>query len=134
MKKILIIFVLGLSFVLYACGRAGPSTTINVSMTDFKFVPPEFTIPAGKEITINATNNGAVLHEFVIMNYGQNIGEVFGDEDEANIYWEIEIAPGGSRSVTFTAPIEIGEYQLVCGTEGHFAAGMSGKLNVVAGE
>lgn len=134
MKKILIIFLLGLSFVLSACGGTGPSTTINVNMTDFKFDPLEFTIPAGKEITINATNNGAVLHEFVIMKYGQNIGEVFGNEDEENIYWEIEVDPGGSKTATFTAPSELGEYQLVCGTEGHFAAGMSGKLTVAAGE
>ena len=134
MKKILVIFLLGLSFVLSACGGAGPSTTINVNMTDFKFEPAEFVIPAGKEITINAKNNGAVLHEFVIMKYGQNIGELFGAEDEENIYWEIEVDPGGSKSATFTAPSDVGEYQLVCGTEGHFVAGMSGKLTVVAGE
>jgi uncharacterized cupredoxin-like copper-binding protein len=133
MKKILFV-LLGLSLALSACGAAGPSTTINVEFTDFHFTPDTFTIPAGQEITITATNNGAVVHEFVIMKFGQNIGEVFGDEDEGNIYWEVEVEPGQSTTVTFTAPSDIGDYQLVCGTEGHFQAGMVGSLTVAAGK
>jgi uncharacterized cupredoxin-like copper-binding protein len=34
----------------------------------------------------------------------------------------------------FTAPTDPGEYQIVCGTPGHFMSGMVGKLTVVAGE
>lgn len=135
MKKMLILLLLGMSFVFSACGASGgPSTTIDLKMTDFKFEPTHFTIPAGKEITINARNDGAVLHEFVLMKYGENIGDNFGDEDEENIYWEIEVDPGGSKSATFTAPSDPGEYQVVCGTEGHFVAGMVGGLTVVEGE
>ena len=134
MKKLLFILMLGSILTLSACGAKGASNTIDVTFTDFMFEPAEFTIPAGQEITINATNNGAVVHEFVIMKFGQTIGDVFGDEDEGNIYWEVEVDPGQSTTATFTAPTEAGEYQLVCGTEGHFQAGMSGKLTVVAGE
>ncbi len=135
MKKFwFLFFVLVLAaLTLAACGGGkGPSTTIDLTMTDFRYEPSEFVVPAGKEITLNATNNGAVVHEFVIMKYGTNIGEKFGDEDEGNIYWEVEVEPGKSVSVTFTAPSEPGEYQVVCGTEGHFEAGMAGKLTVVA--
>ena len=121
------------ALALAACGGAGgSSTTIDVVFTDFVFTPDSFVIPAGQEITLKATNNGAVLHEFVIMKLGTTVGENFGDEDEGNIYWEVEVDPGGSKSVTFTAPPDVGEYQLVCGTEGHFIAGMVGKLTVVA--
>ncbi len=134
MKKFLCVLFLGLTLLLSACGSNGPSNTIDVTMTDFMFQPAEFTIPAGEEITVNATNSGAVVHEFVIMKYGQNIGDTFGDEDEGNIYWEIEVDPGQSKTATFTAPTDLGEYQLVCGTEGHFQAGMSGKITVAAGE
>ncbi|NWG06905.1 MAG: cupredoxin domain-containing protein [Chloroflexi bacterium] len=134
MKKVSFVLLLGLILTLAACGNGGSSTTINVLFTDFAFNPTEFTIPAGQEITVNATNNGAVVHEFVIMKYGQTIGDTFGDEDEENIYWEVEVDPGQSKTETFTAPTEPGEYQLVCGTEGHFAAGMYGKIIVVAGE
>jgi uncharacterized cupredoxin-like copper-binding protein len=131
MKKILLPLMLSLVFVLTACG-GGKSTTINVTMAEFVFSPSEFTIPAGQEITINAVNNGAVVHEFVIMKLGATVGDDFGDDDEANIYWEIEAEPGASVTGTFTAPSEPGEYQVVCGTEGHFMAGMVAKLIVVA--
>ena len=134
MKKILFVLVLLFALTLSACGAGGPSTNLKVVFTDFLFEPVEFTIPAGQEITLNATNNGAVIHEFVIMNFGETIGDKFGDEDEGNIYWEVEVEPGGSTTVTFTAPTDPGEYQLVCGTEGHFEAGMVGKITVVAGE
>lgn len=134
MKKTL--FILGLllvhSFSLAACGGNGSSTTINVTFTDFMFTPNTFSIPAGQEITVNATNNGAVVHEFVIFKLGLNPGEEFGDEDEDNIYWEVEVDPGGSKTVTFTAPSEPGDYFLVCGTPGHLAAGMIGNVIVVA--
>lgn len=134
MKKSL--FVLSVLFAmtlfLTACGGGGPSTTIDVAFTEFTFTPAEFTVPAGQEITINASNKGAVIHEFVIMKFGQTIGDDFGDEDEGNIYWEVEAEPGQDVTATFTAPTEPGEYQVVCGTEGHFVAGMVGKLIVVA--
>jgi uncharacterized cupredoxin-like copper-binding protein len=132
MKKLLTVLLLSLSFVLAACGAGGPSTKIDVAFTDFQFVPADFVIPAGQEITINARNSGAVVHEFVIMKLGATVGEDFGDEDEENIYWEIEVEAGGSATATFTAPSEPGEYQLVCGTAGHFIAGMVGSLTVVA--
>ncbi len=131
MKKILLVLFV-MMFVLSACGGSGASTTIDVVFAEFTFTPAEFTVPAGQEITINTQNNGAVIHEFVIMNFGQTIGDNFGDEDEGNIYWEVETEPGQSGSTTFTAPSEPGEYQVVCGTEGHFMSGMVGKLTVVA--
>lgn len=133
MKKILFV-LLGLTLFLSACGAGGPTTTINVIMTDFQFEPSEFTVPAGQEITVNATNNGAVLHELVIFKLGTDAGEKFGDEDEENIYWEVEVGPGGKSTTTFTAPDEPGEYYVTCGIEGHLEAGMNGKLIVVAGE
>ena len=101
-------------------------------MTDFHYTPDAFIIPAGQEITINATNNGAVVHEFVIMNYGTKVTENFEEEDKQNIYWMIELQPGDQTSTTFTAPTQPGEYQVLCGTPGHFISGMVGKLTVVA--
>jgi uncharacterized cupredoxin-like copper-binding protein len=129
-----IVVAVFLSLVLSACGGGGASTTINVTMTDFHFEPMEFTVPAGQEITLNATNNGAVIHEFVIFKLGTDAGEKFGDEDEENIYWEVEVEPGQSVTTTFTAPSEPGEYSVTCGIEGHLEAGMNGKLIVVAGQ
>jgi uncharacterized cupredoxin-like copper-binding protein len=52
--------------------------------------------------------------------------------DVKNIYWKLELVPGGSVNTTFVSPSEPGEYLIVCSTEGHYQAGMAGKLVVVA--
>ena len=132
MRKVFSTIMLVCMFIVTACGGNRPSTNLKVDMVEFIFTPAEFVIPAGQEITITAVNNGAVIHEFVIMNFGQTIGDDFGDEDEGNLSWEVEAEPGKTVTATFTAPTEPGEYQVVCGTEGHFIAGMVGKLTVVA--
>jgi uncharacterized cupredoxin-like copper-binding protein len=134
MRKYLMlaIVVLGLSLALTACGGNGPSTNLRVDMVEFMFEPSDYTIPAGQEITLELSNNGAVVHEFVLMKYGTEVGQDFGPEDEENIYWEAEVDPGSSNTFTFTAPSQPGEYQVVCGTEGHYLAGMVAKLLVVA--
>ena len=134
MKRLLFLVVL-LTLLLASCGEAGPTTTINVTMTDFQFTPNQFTVPAGQEITINVTNTGVVVHNFIIMKLGTTAGATYEDDDDANVYWdEKDIQPGGDFSVTFTAPTEPGEYEVVCRTDGHVASGMIAKLVVVAGE
>ena len=136
MKRIIIVFMaVLLSLVPTSCGGGGPTTTINVTMTDFQFTPNQFTVPASQEITLNVTNTGAVVHNFIIMKLGTTAGATYEDDDDANVYWgERDIQPGGDFSVTFTAPTEPGEYEVVCRTEGHIASGMVGKLIVVVGE
>jgi uncharacterized cupredoxin-like copper-binding protein len=121
-----------LSVMLASCGAAGGvSNTIDVTMTDFQFQPNQFTIPAGEEITFKSSNNGAVVHNFVIMKLGTSAGDFFDDEDAPNVYWETEIVPGGSTNTTFTAPSDPGDYEVICRTEGHIVSGMTAKLKVV---
>lgn len=133
MKKKFTKFIVFLSLwlALTACSSGNASTSLNVNMTDFSFNPNNFTVPAGEDITIEATNNGAVEHELVIFNYGTDAGNKFGEEDESNIYWEVEVEPGESATSTFTAPSQPGEYFVSCGIAGHLEAGMIGKLIVV---
>lgn len=135
MKRTFIVAALLFSLTLVACGGgSGPSTTIDVTMTDFQFQPSQFTVPAGQEITFKSSNNGAVVHNFVIMNLGTSVGDFFDEEDVPNVYWETELKPGGSTTTTFTAPTEPGEYEVVCRTEGHIVSGMTAKLTVVPPE
>jgi plastocyanin len=134
MKITFMIVAVLLSLMLVSCGGGGPSTTINVTMTDFQFQPSQFTVPAGQEISFNSTNNGAVIHNFVVMKLGTNAGDTFDEEDVPNVFWEVEVPAGGSADTTFTAPTEPGEYQVICRTEGHIASGMVAKLIVVSGE
>jgi uncharacterized cupredoxin-like copper-binding protein len=72
-----------------------------------------------------------VIHEFVIMKLGTEAGNEFDEEDEPNVYWEIETPVGQESTGTFTAPAEPGDYEVVCGTPGHILSGMVGTLHVV---
>jgi uncharacterized cupredoxin-like copper-binding protein len=135
MRKLVFILcvVFVMIFALSACGGTpAASTNLKVNMIEFTFTPSEFTVPAGKEITITAVNGGAVEHEFVIFKLGQTPGDKVDDADQPNIYWQMKVAPGESTTTTFTAPAEAGEYYVTCGTPGHHQAGMNGKLIVVA--
>jgi uncharacterized cupredoxin-like copper-binding protein len=135
MKIKLFIAVITVSLILSSCGGASsPTTTIDVTMTDFQFSPNSFTVPAGEQITLKSTNSGAVVHNFIIMNLGYDVGNEFDKEDEDNVYWKLEIAPGGDIETNFTAPEEPGSYEIVCSTPGHVQAGMLGTLSVVEGE
>ncbi|RPI92685.1 MAG: hypothetical protein EHM40_12260 [Chloroflexi bacterium] len=134
MQRMFIMMAVLLSLTLVSCGGGGPSTTIDVTMTDFQFQPSQFTVPAGQEITFTSSNNGAVVHNFVIMKLGTNAGDFFDEEDIPNVYWETELQPGGSTTTTFTAPTEPGEYEVICRTEGHIVSGMTARLTVVPAE
>lgn len=116
------------ALILTGCGK---KNVLNVDMVEFTFSPTEFKVPAGQEVTLNLTNSGAVLHQFVIMKLGTTATIPFDDDDLANVYWEQEVEPGASKTVTFTAPSEPGEYEVVCKSGGHLENGMKAKLIVV---
>ena len=133
MKKLMFRLIISflVTMVLASCkGNAG-SNKIEVAMDDFSFTPEEFTISAGKEITVSITNSGKEAHEFVIFKQGLNAGDTFGDEDEANILWEIEAEPGATNTGTFTAPTQKGVYYVTCGIEDHLGKGMVAYVIVV---
>lgn len=114
--------------VLTAC--APKEYKFNVKMEEFKFIPDSFSVPAGAQVTMELENTGALEHELVIMLLSKEATLPFDDDDEANIYWEAELQPGTKQTITFDAPSEPGEYQLVCGTAGHLEQGMKGTLTV----
>jgi len=130
----LLVLVAVVSMLAAGCGGGAQaaSNKINVTMTDFHFTPDAFTIGAGQEIEFTGRNNGAVTHDFVIMKLGTDVGDNFDKDDEANIFWEAELTSGQNVNLTFTAPAEPGEYQVVCAIPGHYQAGMVGKLVVTA--
>ena len=131
MKKWIYLLIVLVALALSACQPSGPSTKLKVEMTDFAFTPDHFTVPAGKEITVNIAHHGIVVHEFIIMKPGTNAGEHFDEEDLPNVYQSVEVPPGHSQSFSFTAPAEPGEYQVVCGIAGHIESGMTATLTVI---
>ncbi len=131
---ILIALLIAAAIGLAACGAgaSGPTTSIKVTMTDFEFSPNSFTVPAGKQISVSMTNNGATAHSFVIMQAGHEVQDHFADSDQAAIYWaQAHVLPGQTVKASFTAPSQPGDYQIVCDIAGHYEAGMTAKLKVV---
>ena len=131
MKKIftIIVLVLALSLILTACG--GNKATLNVTATDKGYDQPTYTVKAGAEVTLNLTNNGSTEHEFALLKKDQHVEPPFGDKDEDKIFWELDgVDAGETKSDTFTAPTEPGEYDIICGIPGHIELGMIATLIV----
>src|SRR5688500_7504207 len=129
-KNLFVFLVMMFALALSSCARSGPSNRIRFTMTDFAFTPNEFTIPAGEEITIRATHNGTVEHNFILMKSATDAGDMYDEEDKGNIFFDVDLQPGESKTVTFTAPEQPGTYQVICGMVGHLQSGMIGKLIV----
>ena len=130
MKKSIGLFYLFIILIIVLTACAPKEYKFNVKLEEFKFIPDSFSVPAGAQVTMEMENTGALEHELVIMLLSKDATLPFDENDEANIYWEAELQPGTKQSVTFTAPSEPGEYQLVCGTAGHLEQGMKGTLTV----
>ena len=134
MKKsnFLLVILLALSQVLIACGGGGgePVTTLDVELTEQKFIPDEFTVPAGTEITIHLNNTGIRLHEFQILVLGAKVDESVDTDGNSTMYWVGHARPGESETLTFTAPSEPGKYFVKCSVPGHTEAGMVATLYV----
>jgi uncharacterized cupredoxin-like copper-binding protein len=125
---VLVVLVIIASLALTACGPK--KVSFDITLSDFKFDPNTWEVPAGAEVTLNLTNEGTQEHEWVLMVLGKDATIPFSEDDEGNIFWEHEVQPGESASVTFTAPTEPGEYHIVCGTAGHLEEGMRGTLTI----
>ena len=129
-KKSLVLLMLSFVLVFSACGRSGPSEKVSFTMTDFAFNPNEFHVQAGQEIHLTVTHNGTMEHNFIVMKYGTDAGEVFDEADRVNVFWEVALQPGDSETILFTAPEQPGTYQVICGMPGHLQSGMIGKMTV----
>ena len=129
MKRILVSVVFALALTLTACGSN--KTTLNVTATDEGYDSSTYTVPAGKEVTLNMTNKGVLEHEFAILKLGEHVTPPFGEKDEDKILWELDgVEAGTTKSATFTAPTEAGEYDVICGIPGHIEKGMIATLIV----
>jgi plastocyanin len=128
-RKLVFLFILIFGVLIFGACASGPEK-ISVTTTEFKFEPTSWTVPAGGEVEITLTNNGALDHEWVIIKKGMEVTIPFDDDDEDKVYWEMEAGPGETKTETFTAPGEAGTYSIVCGTPAHLEQGMSGTLIV----
>lgn len=129
MKRNLVVAMFVLALTLTACGSN--KVTLNVTATDTGYDSTTYTVPAGKEVLLNLTNNGVLQHEFAILKKGEHVTPPFGEKDEDKILWELDgVEAGKTKSGTFTAPTEPGEYDVICGIPGHIELGMIATLIV----
>ena len=94
-------------------GDTAGATSPAVVMVDIAFQPTEITIPANTDVTIQLTNNGVAIHNFVVDELSINSGD---------------FTSGQAGSVTVNAPA--GSYQYYCSVPGHKEIGMVGTLTV----
>jgi uncharacterized cupredoxin-like copper-binding protein len=128
--------ILAATMLLGGCGSSDDAaSTVDVTVKEFEFDPAKWTISANEETTLKLTNDGALVHEWVILQDGvtiENESDLPETEEELLadfVYWEQEIEQGDSGTFTFTAPAA-GTYQVICAIETHFNAGMNAELVV----
>lgn len=87
--------------------------TVEVAAVDLAFNPPSFSIPPDTDIQVTLNNQGALQHNWVVIDQGLETALLNG---------------GDSGSVTVNLPA--GTYNLECSVPGHAQAGMIGVLTV----
>jgi plastocyanin len=112
-----------------AAGPTAVSVTLKITMIDDSYDSPTYTVPAGATVTVKLTNEGAAAHTFDILKKGEQL-DTFEATDEDKILWELSALAGETKSGTFTAPAEPGEYQIICRVPGHLLVGMTSTLIV----
>ncbi len=104
-------------------------------LDSLSYDPPSVTVQAGKTVDFEVTNEGKLLHEFVLGDHQLQLdheeemanmapGMVMGDEPNA-----IAVQPGETKQLAFTFT-EPGEYTYACHQPGHYDAGMIGTITV----
>lgn len=123
-----------------AFGRQGDpkkvDRTIKVDMNDMmRFNPSVITVKQGETVKFVVTNSGKMMHEMVLgtmaelKEHGEMMRKHPGMEHDEP--YMSHVAPGKTEEMVwqFTEP---GEFNYACLVAGHFEAGMTGKVNVVA--
>lgn len=140
----LVLLILAVA-LLTACGGGAPATeeantaTIEVVEHDIYYGdspdnqenPPVWTVPAGAEVTIDITNTGALEHNWAVVEPGAEVPVPYDPAADSGIimYDTGLIDPNSSSTAVFTAPVEPGEYTVICTVAGHYP-GMQGRLVV----
>ena len=78
-------------------------------MTDETYIPNDFTVAKGAQVTFNLTNDGTAIHNM----------RIAGEDDEYNTADDAVSDPdlisgGQTGTLEWTAPNEAGEYKFQC--------------------
>lgn len=112
------------------CGQPSKtSTSIEVTLQEYRFLPTQWRIPAGQEITLFLKNEGKKNHDWVLLRFPPT--EPFDADDESNVLLRVNVEAGESKTVQFRAPAAPGEYSVASSQPGDLEKGMSARLLVV---
>lgn len=114
-----------------SASSGGGATAVDVTLTEFEVQLSSTDVPAG-DVTFNVTNDGTVVHEFVVFKTEDaedalpevsDAPEVDEDASSLESMGEVEdLDPGATKS--FTATLEAGDYVAICNVTGHYNSGM----------
>lgn len=112
----------------------GPVILMPVELSEWKIEPRQSVFRVGQEYRFEVTNNGKLVHEWVIepADAEDQPLERPGAEGQEPAVSELEeIATGAAKALnwTFESP---GAYKMVCHIEGHAEAGMNLPFSIVA--
>lgn len=85
---------------------AAADTTVNITVKDTKFSTDTITVPAGKSITVQMTNDDNIIHNIAF--YQQK------DAPQALYTGELFKGPNVTKTETFQAPDKPGTYYFQC--------------------
>lgn len=109
---------------------SGPVSEADVGASEFAFDPSDIELVADTEATITLTNNGAVEHNWTVLE--QDVTVTTEEEvADAPVAGLVETVPAGETG-TGTLTLAEGTYQVICTIPGHFAAGMEGVVTASA--
>ena len=110
--------------------------TVEFRMTDnMRFTPDKLEVKQGETIKLVLKNNGAVMHEFVLgtkkeLDEHAALMVKFPTMEHDEPYMA-HVAPGKTGEIIWTFN-RAGDFDFACLIAGHYAAGMVGKVKVVA--
>ena len=107
-------------------GSAEPTSSLAISAVDFAFEPDVWTVVADTEADVTLNNDGAVEHNWTVLEQGVNISSE-ADFDESTVLEATDDIAAG-ESTTLAATYAPGTYQVICTIAGHFDSGMAGTL------
>lgn len=130
----------GAALALAACSAAGGGSQaqdLTVQAQDLAFTPTTLEVTAGQPVKLTLQNNGALDHDFSIMEFpmqgeAESTGGMehdMGDAAEPELH--VAAAAGQSAALDFT-PTKPGTYEFWCTVAGHKEAGMAGTLAVTS--
>lgn len=146
MRRLVLVLLVVLALALVACGSSEPTpvptVALSLTATDIAYDTNRIEVMAGQPVKLTLHNEGALEHDFSIMEIphtGQVMAEeneeAMGGHDMSNMAMDPEVhvatPMGEGLSVEFT-PSTPGEYEFFCTTAGHKEAGMVGTLVVLA--